>query len=179
MTATAQRRASSQRPLLGLRRRPGRFALAAMRAPRPLYRRGWGWIAGRTFVLIAHRGRRTGARRETVVMALTYDRQTREVIVCSAWGAGTAWIRNLRAHPALQIQVGRDSYAPEHRFLSVAESVAAVREFERSHPWRLRLIAAVMGWGDLTSEAAVTAFVRARPFVAFRPAASDRSASRV
>ena len=37
------------RPLLGLRRRPGRLALTVFRLPLVLYRRGWGWLLGRTF----------------------------------------------------------------------------------------------------------------------------------
>ena len=96
------------RPLFGLRRQPGRLALALMRMPRVLYRRGSGWMLGRTFLLITHVGRKTGRRRETVVMALAYDRATREAVVCSAWGPDAEWVRNLRAHPALQIQIGRE-----------------------------------------------------------------------
>ena len=117
-------RDATARPLLGLRRQPGRLALAAMRVPRPLYHRGWGWMLDHTFLLIAHQGRKTGKRRETVAMALTYDPDTREAVVCSAWGPNTEWIRNLRAHPALQIQIGRETYVPEQRFLSEDESVA-------------------------------------------------------
>jgi hypothetical protein len=78
-------------------------------------------------------------------------------------------MRNLRAHPALQIQIGRESYVPEQRFLSEDESVAAVEGFRRRHPWRVRLFAAILGWGDLSSETAVREFVRTRPFVSFRP----------
>lgn len=156
------------KPLLGLRRRPGRLALAVMRIPRPLYRRGWGWMLDHTFLLIAHQGRKTGKRRETVAMALTYDADTREAVVFSAWGPNTEWIRNLRAHPALQIQIGRESFVPEQRFLSEDESVAVVVEFRRRHPWRLRLFAAILGWGDLSSDKAVREFVRSRPFVSFR-----------
>jgi hypothetical protein len=37
-----------------------------------------------TFLLIAHEGRKTGRRRETVAMALTYDPASREAVVCSA-----------------------------------------------------------------------------------------------
>jgi deazaflavin-dependent oxidoreductase (nitroreductase family) len=154
--------------VLGLRRRPGRLALAAMRVPRPLYHRGWGWMLGHTFLLIAHQGRKTGKRRETVAMALAYDSDTREAIVFSAWGPNTEWIRNLRAHPALQIQIGREAYVPEQRFLSEDESVAVVREFQRRHPWRTRLFATILGWGDLSSETSVREFVRGRPFVLFR-----------
>ena len=169
MTPTAQEHASEAKPLLGIRRQPGRLVLAVMRTPRPLYRRGWGWMLHHTFLLIAHQGRKTGKRRETVAMALTYDANTREAVVFSAWGPNTEWIRNLRAHPALQIQIGRESYAPEQRFLSEDESVAVVVEFRCRHPWRLRFFAAILGWGDLSSDTAVREFVRSRPFVSFQP----------
>jgi deazaflavin-dependent oxidoreductase (nitroreductase family) len=161
--------ARDRKAQLGLRRRPGRLALAVMRIPRPLYHRGWGRMLDHTFLLIAHQGRKTGKRRETVAMALKYDPHTREAVVCSAWGPNTEWIRNLSAHPALQIQIGRESYVPEQRFLSEDESVAVVAEFRRRHPWRTRLFAAILGWGDLSSETAVRQFVRTRPFVSFRP----------
>jgi deazaflavin-dependent oxidoreductase (nitroreductase family) len=160
----------SARPLLGLRRQPGRLVLAAMRLPRPLYHRGWGRLLGHTFLLIAHQGRKTGKRRETVAMALTHDPDTGEVVVFSAWGPNTEWMRNLRAHPALQIQIGRETYVPEQHFLSDDEAVAVAVEFRRRHPWRLRLFATILGWGDLNSEAAMRDFVRKRPFVSFRPA---------
>ena len=113
-------------PCSGYVEQPGRLALAAMRLPRPLYRRGWGWMLDHTFLLIAHQGRKTGKRRETVAMAIAYDPATREAVVCSAWGPNTKWIRNLRAHPALQIEIGRESYVPKQRFLSEDESVAVV-----------------------------------------------------
>jgi deazaflavin-dependent oxidoreductase (nitroreductase family) len=157
------------RPLLGLRRQPGGLALWFMRLPRPLYHRGWGRLLGHTFLLITHEGRRTGKRRETVAMALSYDPETEEVVVCSAWGPNTQWMRNLRARPALQIQVGGKSYAPRQRFLSEDEAVAVATAFRDRHPWRLRLFAAILGWGDLGTEAAVRELVRDRPFVAFAP----------
>jgi deazaflavin-dependent oxidoreductase (nitroreductase family) len=169
MTATAHDHTRSTRPLLGLRRQPGRLFLALMRTPRPLYHRGWGWLLGHTFLLIAHQGRKSGKRRETVAMALSYDPETREAVVFSAWGPNTEWIRNLRAHPALQIQIGRETYVPEQHCLSEDEAVAVAIEFRRRHPLRLRLFATILGWGDLGSEAAVREFVRTRPFVSFRP----------
>jgi deazaflavin-dependent oxidoreductase (nitroreductase family) len=160
---------TEERPLLGLRRQPGRIALWFMRLPQPLYHRGWGRLLGHTFLLITHQGRRTGKRRETVAMALAYDPATKEAVVCSAWGPNTEWMRNLRAHPALQIQIGRETFVPAQRVLSEGEAVAAATEFRDHHPWRLRLFAAVLGWGGLGSEAAVREWVRNRPFVAFRP----------
>jgi deazaflavin-dependent oxidoreductase (nitroreductase family) len=170
MTTTAHETERHSRPLLGLRRQPGRLMLVLMRTPRPLYRHGWGWLLGHTFLLITHRGRKTGKRRETVAMALTYDSDTRAVVIFSAWGPNTQWIRNLRARPALQIQIGRDTYVPEQHFLSEDEAVAVGTEFRRHHPLRLRLFATILDWGDLSTEQALREFVRTRPFVSFRPA---------
>jgi deazaflavin-dependent oxidoreductase (nitroreductase family) len=169
MTAAAPHTGHGRRPLLGLRRQPGRIALWFMRLPQPFYHRGWGRLLGHTFLLIAHQGRKTGKRRETVAMALAYDPKTKETVVCSAWGPNTEWMRNLRAHAAVEIQIGRESYVPEQRFLSEDEAVAVATRFRDHHPWRLRLFATILNWGDLSSEAAVREFVRGRPFVAFRP----------
>ena len=170
MTAVMQPTGRRTRPLLGLRQQPGRLALWFMRLPRPLYHHGLGRLLGNTFLLITHEGRKTGARHETVAMALTYDPDTQEAVVCSAWGPNTEWIRNLRAHTALQIQIGREAYVPAQRFLSDDEAVAVAVEFRERHPWRLRLFATILGWGDFGSEAAMREFVQRRPFVAFRPA---------
>jgi deazaflavin-dependent oxidoreductase (nitroreductase family) len=112
MTSGAHEHAHATRALFGLREQPGRLALAAMRLPRPLYHRGWGWMLDHTFLLIAHQGRKTGKRRETVAMALAYDPATYETVVCSAWGPNTEWMRNLRAHPALQIEIGANRTCP-------------------------------------------------------------------
>ena len=170
MTTTTHECPPDTRPLLGLRRKPGRLALALMRVPRPLYHHGLGRLLGHTFLLITHQGRRSGRRRETVAMALVYDRATREAVVCSAWGPDTEWMKNLRAHPALEIQIGRERYVPEQRFLSEDEAVAVGLDFRRRHPARLRLLSTILGWGDVGSEPAVRELVRSRPFVSFRPA---------
>jgi deazaflavin-dependent oxidoreductase (nitroreductase family) len=157
------------RPLLGVRRTPGRLALAVFRLPLPLYRRGWGWPLGDTFLLLVHAGRKTGKPHAIVAMVLTYDPATREAVICSAWGENTDWVRNIRARPALQVEIGRESFTPEQRFLSEDESFEVVVEFRRRHPWRMRLITRILGWGDLRSDMAVSDFVRGRPFVSFRP----------
>ena len=156
-------------PLLGLRRRPGRVALALFRVPLPLYQRGWGWLLGTTFLLLVHAGRRTGKHHATVAMTLSYDRDTREAVVCSVWGPNTDWMRNIRARPALRVQLGLESFTPKQRFLSEDESFAVAVEFRRRQPWRLRLISAILGWEDLRSDTALREFVGSRPFVAFRP----------
>src|SRR5690348_3028048 len=101
-----------RRSLFGLRRRPGRIALAIMRMPLRAYAHGAGWMLGTTFVQFTHVGRRTGATHEAVAMVLHRDPATREVVICAGW-ANTDWYRNLEAAPALSVQIGRDSFVPQ------------------------------------------------------------------
>jgi deazaflavin-dependent oxidoreductase (nitroreductase family) len=164
------------RPLLGLRRKPGRIALMFMRMPLRAYRHDAGWLLGHTFVEFTHIGRRTGQPHDAVAMVLRYDEVSREVVICAGW-AETDWYRNLRAAPAARVQVGRDRFTPEHRFLTDDEAFDVVAGFRRSHPYRLRLITKIFGWGDLRKDEAAREFVRAHPFVAFRPAADRRADS--
>ena len=143
------------------------------RLPLMLYRRGWGGFLGHTFLLLVHAGRKTGKPYSAVAMVLRYDPHTHEAVICSGWGQDTDWVRNIRAGPALRVQIGRESFKPEHRFLSDEESFSVTVGFRGRHPHRTRLAAWVFGWGDLRSDTAVRDWVSARPFVAFRPAASS------
>jgi deazaflavin-dependent oxidoreductase (nitroreductase family) len=167
--STTPAAADKPRPLLGLRRQPGRLALVVLRLPLWLYQHEKGWLLGRTFLQLVHTGRKTGTPHRTVARVLSFDAETREAVICSVWGPNTDWIRNIRIHPALQVQIGRESFTPQQRFLTEDESVAATIEFRRQHPWRLRLFTAILGWDNLDSEPAVRDFVRTRPFVALRP----------
>ena len=111
-------------------------------------------------------------------MVLSYDPPSHEAVICSAWGKDTDWIRNIRAHPALKVQIGRESFTPDQRFLSRDESVTVLAEFQRRHPSRSRLLASVLGWGDLRSDTAARDFVSTRPFVSLWPRGSGRPTHR-
>ena len=77
-------------------------------------------------------------------------------------------MRNLRARPALRVEVGRESYTPQHRFLSEDEGAVVASDFLRRHPYRVRLASRILDWPDLHSEPALRDFVRTHPFVALR-----------
>jgi deazaflavin-dependent oxidoreductase (nitroreductase family) len=157
------------RPMFGLRHRPGRLALALFRMPLRAYHHQKGWLLGHTFLLLTHVGRTSGQPHETVAMVLRYRPESSEVVVCSAWGPETDWVRNIRERPAVRIETGREVFVPEKRFLSVEESFSVLEDCLHQHPWRFRFITWVLGWGDFRNEATVKDFVRTRPFVAFQP----------
>jgi len=166
---TSPRSARRPRRLLGLRRTPGRLALAVFRTPLFLYRHGWGRLLGRTFLLLVRVGRMTGRPHETVAMVLGDDPATQEVVVCSAWGPQADWLLNLHAGPAQEVRIGGDTFRPGHRFLSEDEAALLLATFRTGHPYRTRLITTILGWGDLRGDDAVRVFVAGHPFVAFRP----------
>lgn len=159
-----------KRPLLGLRRNPGRLALAVFRMPLRAYRHGKGWLLGHTFLELVHTGRRTGRQYEMVAMVLRWDADAHEAVVVAGWGPGSDWVRNLHAGPAARVRLGRETFVPAHRFLTEDEAFDVVTQFRREHPARVRLATKVMNWGDFRSDAAVRDFVATHPFVAFRPA---------
>jgi diacylglycerol O-acyltransferase / wax synthase len=160
-------------PLLGLRRKPGRLALAMFRMPLRAYRHDAGWLLGHTFMEFVHTGRKTGRPYETVAMVLRYDADADEAVICAGWGPDTDWVRNLRAGPAAQVRLGRESFTPLHRFLSDEEAFDVVARFRLEHPRRVWLISTILGWGDLRDDTAVRGFIRTHPFVAFRPATTS------
>lgn len=169
MTTNPKNPRTGTRSLLGFRRQPGRLALFVFRLPLPLYRAGLGWLfLGRTFLVLTHVGRKSGQPHATAAMVLSEDRTTGEAVICSVWGPRADWIRNLQAGPALRVQIGRDSFVPQHRFLSDAEAFAVGVEFRRRHPWRVRLIRRVLGV-NLHSDAAMRDYFSTRPFVGLRP----------
>jgi deazaflavin-dependent oxidoreductase (nitroreductase family) len=161
------------RRLLGLRAAPGRLALAVFRLPVVLYRHGWGRLLGHAFVHLVHVGRRTGQQHSTVAMVLASDPVTHRVVICSAWGPDTDWVRNLKTGPASRVDIGRESFTPSHRFLTQDEAVAVGEQFRARHPRRLRLLSRILGWGDLSTDQALRDFVASRPFVELAPVARN------
>ena len=137
--------------------------------PLRAYRHDAGWLLGHTFLQFTHVGRRTGKPHDAVAMVLGYDAAAREAVICACWGPECDWYRNLRAGPAVDVRIGRDAFTPQTRFLTDAEATQVVAAFRRAHPYRLRLMSAVMGWGDLGDDHVVRGFVGTHPFVAFRP----------
>ena len=76
-----------------------------VRLPVLLYRARLGWLLDRRFLLLTHRGRRTGRWRRTVLEVVHHDPAADTWFVASAWGERSQWFRNLRAHPEATNQV--------------------------------------------------------------------------
>jgi deazaflavin-dependent oxidoreductase (nitroreductase family) len=151
-------------------RPPGRVIRLLFRLPLVLYRLRLGPLLGRRFLLLAHRGRRTGALRETVLEVVRFDQVTGEAAVVAAWGPRAQWYRNLRHAGAVEVRIGRRRYRqPHQRFLAPGEAAALMDGYRWQHPLAARLLGRLLGrpTGDPAGWAAFAGSVHA---VAFRPA---------
>lgn len=153
--------------------RPSRLLKAVFDLPSWFYGRGLGWMLGKRVLALTHRGRNSGKEFRTILEAVSFDEETGESVVASAYGTGADWYRNIQAEPALRIATGRLDYVPEQRFLTPEEADQAAERFCREHPMEARLVprvlpsigAAIPADPDL-SPAELLATL---PMVAFRP----------
>ncbi len=152
-------------------RRPyGIYRLLA-NAPRWFYRLGLGWVLGHRVVQITHRGRKSGLLRRTILEVLSYDSQTREVLVVSGWEGKTDWYRNIEREPALEVRIGRVRYRPAQEFLSPQETAQLILTLFRQHPREVHFVGSLLGIDPGVPEpelrARIETFFRG---VRFRPA---------
>lgn len=153
------------------RSRLNRALRVAFRLPVYLYSFGLGRLLGYRFLLLVHRGRKSGLLKETMLEVVRYDPATCESVVLSGWGEKADWYRNIAASPALEIRTGGKRYVPEQRFLEPQENFATIMEYARLHPQTFRFLVRTFGF-DYPLDGPVESkrrFAESLRMVAFRP----------
>jgi deazaflavin-dependent oxidoreductase (nitroreductase family) len=154
-----------------LRSRPKGALLFAFRLPIYLYRLKLGWSLGHRFLLLIHRGRKSGLLHQTVLEVVRYNPATEESVVLSARGEKADWYRNIEENPTLEVWTAGERYAPKQRFLAPKENEAVISEYARRHPVAFRFLVKVLGFNSPLegSEEARQEAARSLRLVAFRP----------
>jgi deazaflavin-dependent oxidoreductase (nitroreductase family) len=151
------------------RRRAVRLALTM---PRLLYHVGLGRALGHRFLLLEHRGRRTGARYEVMLEVLRWDADRREAFVLAGFGRGASWLRNLEAGSPLEVTIGGERFRPAARVVGTDEGAAELARYEDAHPLARPLVRRVLArLADVPydgSDAARRRIVERLPVVALR-----------
>lgn len=98
-----------------------------------------------------------------------YDRRTREATVISVWGE-SQWLRNIRARPAVRVEIARQRYAPEQRFLTTDEIFEVEKRFRRRHRVIAWGQARLMGWPWPATDEQLRDLSAGMRGVVFRPA---------
>jgi deazaflavin-dependent oxidoreductase (nitroreductase family) len=150
-------------PVEGLLRR-------ALRAPIWLYRAHLGALLGHTFLLLTHKGRKSGLPRQTVLEVVHYDKATRTHVVASGWGTGSDWYRNVQQTPNVIVRSGGARIPARAEILPADAAERELRWYARNHPFRARELGSLMvGQPFDGSDEAIRRLAHTVPFVALRP----------
>lgn len=113
-----------------------------LRAPIWFYRAGLGFIFGKRFVMIEHKGRVTGERRFNVLEVVSARPDA--VYVMAGWGRRADWYLNLRADPEVTVHLGARSWATTAGFCDVETARFVLSEYGEKHPGTLRRLGGLM-----------------------------------
>ncbi len=149
---------------------PAGLLRLAMRSPILLYRLRLGWLLGKRFLLLEHRGRKSGVIRRTVIEVVDHDPQVGSFIVVAAWGNKSDWFKNISAHPKVTIEVGLRKFSAIARTLPNDEATHHLTVYARKHPFAFRQLGSILiGSTSSESEKIVKSFAESVPLVQFIP----------
>lgn len=149
------------------RQKPTGVFKHVLRLPVHLFHWKLGFLLGDRFVLLTHRGRRSGRVFETPVEVVAHDRDAGLYVVCSGTGPTADWYQNLRAEPALAVQVGNRRWVPTQELLEPDEAARRFADYESARPATARRLLRSMGNSYDGTDAGRVAMMAAMPMVAF------------
>lgn len=151
------------------RGRPSRWLRWFLRAPIWLYRLGLGGLLGGRFLMITHVGRRSGLARRTVVEVVSFDEASRTYYVCSGWGPGSDWYRNIQKTPDVEIHVRWRRFACRARHVEVDEGTRVLLDYATRNPMAWRKLSEAMIGEPLAGDLAGTRRLAEKaPMLAFQ-----------
>lgn len=141
--------------------------------PNALYAAHLGRLLGHRFLLLTHRGRKSGQLRRVVLEVVRHDAATGESIVAAGWGRRTQWYLNVLAGGVVEVSTAGRTYRPTWRQVEADEAVAILADYERRMRFGGAIVRAVLsrllGWRyDGSSEARRRA-AEQLPMLAIRP----------
>jgi deazaflavin-dependent oxidoreductase (nitroreductase family) len=116
------------------------------RLPAYLYRVHLGWLFGHRLLLLDHIGRKTGRVRQTAVEVVAEDPTTGAIVIAAGFGPTSDWYRNLRAHPDIDIRLGRRRIPVHARALTANEGAEQMADYARRHRRAAQALCRFMGF---------------------------------
>jgi deazaflavin-dependent oxidoreductase (nitroreductase family) len=151
-----------------------RWVIGLLRAPVVLYDWKLGWVLGRRFLRLTHRGRRSGRCYRMMLEVIGENRDQHELFVMAGLGRRAQWYRNVVAGGAVEVAIGSERFRPDFRELEPSEAVVVVGDYERHNrlatPIVRMVLSRLVGWRYDGSLSARRRLVSERPILALRPA---------
>ncbi len=136
------------------------------KAPIWLYRLRLGWLLGRRFLLLEHRGRKSGRLYRTVLEVIGHEPTSETYYVIAGFGKRSDWLLNVQAHPQVTITVGTQHIPARARVLAPQEGARVLGEFARRYPKEVEMLARAFGYPSIRTEQEMLSFVEEHPVVA-------------
>jgi deazaflavin-dependent oxidoreductase (nitroreductase family) len=133
-----------------------------------LFRLHLGWIAGDRFLLLLHKGRKSGMQRQTVLEVFQHDKTNDTYYVFAGWGERSDWVRNVEQTPNVTIVVGRRHIQACAIRTSPEETERIAVDYTRRHPIAAHVLPRLMGYQVDGTEADFRAFARTGVVFALR-----------
>ncbi len=138
------------------------------RFPILLYQVGLGRLFGRRFLMLTHIGRISGRPRYAVLEIIRHDEPNEAYYVLAAFGEQSDWVRNLRAHPEVEIAIGGRQLKVTAEFLAEVDAEHEVLDYARRAPFAARQLPRLIGYRLDGSEEGYRALARHLLVVRFR-----------
>jgi deazaflavin-dependent oxidoreductase (nitroreductase family) len=148
---------------------PRGLSRLAFRLPIGLYHLGLGWLLGTRFLLLTHKGRKSGLERQTVLEVVRYDKDKSIFVVAAGFGPQSDWYRNIRTNPQVIVRCARRHWEMTAHFLTPEQAGEELLDYARRHPQALRELARFMGYRLDGSQEDIRALGQILSMVAFHP----------
>jgi deazaflavin-dependent oxidoreductase (nitroreductase family) len=138
-----------------------------LHAPTWIYRARLGFVMGKRFLMIEHRGRKSAKLYRTMLEVAGRNAERNEWIVTSGTGPKADWYRNVEAGGVEAVWLGSKRHRAGVRFLDPTEAAEVMNRYEQQHPnTAAKLMASTGVFYDGTDEGRVE-MMKQIPMVAF------------
>ena len=144
------------------------------RSPVLLYRMRLGWLFGRRFLLLEHRGRNSGLPKQAVIEVIDRDPDAGSYVVAAAWGAQSDWFKNILKTPRVHVTVSMLRFPAMAQQIPQHEAERHLQVYSVRHPFAFKQIGSLLiGQRVRGTDEVVRAFADSIPFVEFTPIRED------
>ncbi|HTN78852.1 MAG TPA: nitroreductase family deazaflavin-dependent oxidoreductase [Acidimicrobiales bacterium] len=151
--------------LFDLSHKPTGWQRRLLNAPTYVYRAHLGAVFGHRFLMIEHRGRKSGEGRRTVVEVA--GRIGDDWICSSGTGPHADWYLNLQANGLEAVWIGSRRHHATVRFLPDDEAATVMADYERKHPKTAARLYVAMGVSYDGTHEDLVRMMTSIPMVAF------------
>jgi deazaflavin-dependent oxidoreductase (nitroreductase family) len=124
-------------------------------------------VLGKRFLLLTHRGRKSGSPHQTVLEVLRHEKKTDAYFVISAFGRSADWYLNVKQTPEVTIAVQQQPSRRHAKELSEIEAANVLLEYARRHPFAFREISILFTGKPVTAtEENCRQFAKSMPVIA-------------